>query len=198
MAKTATKAADDANPLLGTAVSDGIFPAQAIRAMISAGSIRLAEPAGDGQLQPASIDLRLGPKAYRVRASFLPGPESKVADKLDDFKGLNERSPWFALMMLILMISMAGVPPTIGFYAKLSVLQSVVDANLVWLAVVAVVLSVIGAFYYIRIIKLMYFDKPGKDNTDQTLKSAANRANELGLTEAAVSPVRLKVDSRDA
>ncbi|HWQ94433.1 MAG TPA: NADH-quinone oxidoreductase subunit NuoN [Gammaproteobacteria bacterium] len=82
------------------------------------------------------------------------------ADRLDDFKGLNQRSPWFAFMMLILMFSMAGVPPTLGFYAKLSVLQAVVHADLVWLAALAVLLSVIGAFYYLRIIKLMYFDKP--------------------------------------
>ena len=82
------------------------------------------------------------------------------ADRLDDFKGLNQRSPWFAFMMLILMFSMAGVPPTLGFYAKLSVLQAVVQADLAWLAIVAVLLSVIGAFYYLRIIKLMYFDQP--------------------------------------
>ncbi len=82
------------------------------------------------------------------------------ADKLDDFKGLNERSPWLAAMMLILMFSMAGVPPTVGFYAKLSVLQSVVQVDMVWLAVFAVVFSVIGAFYYLRVIKVMYFDKP--------------------------------------
>lgn len=82
------------------------------------------------------------------------------ADRLEDFKGLNERSPWYAFMMLILMFSMAGIPPTLGFYAKLSVLQAVVDMNLTWLAVVAVVFSIIGAFYYLRIIKLMYFDKP--------------------------------------
>ncbi len=82
------------------------------------------------------------------------------ADQLDDFKGLNERSPWFALMMLILMFSMAGVPPTVGFYAKLSVLQAVIHVDMVWLAVVAVFFSIIGAFYYIRVIKLMYFDAP--------------------------------------
>jgi len=81
------------------------------------------------------------------------------ADQLDDYKGLNERSPWYAFMMLILMFSMAGVPPTLGFYAKLSVIQSVVKADLVWLAVVAVIFSIIGAFYYLRMIKLMYFDK---------------------------------------
>ena len=81
------------------------------------------------------------------------------ADQLDDFKGLNERSPWFAFMMLILMFSMAGVPPTVGFYAKLSVLQAVIDIDMVWLAIVAVFFSIIGAFYYIRVVKLMYFDK---------------------------------------
>ena len=81
------------------------------------------------------------------------------ADKLDDYKGLNDRSPWYAFMMLILMFSMAGVPPTLGFYAKLSVLQSVIQADLVWLAAVAVIFSIIGVFYYLRVIKLMYFDK---------------------------------------
>ncbi len=82
------------------------------------------------------------------------------ADTLDDFKGLNERSPWFAFMMLILMFSMAGVPVFLGFWAKLSVLSAVVEAGMVWLAVVAVIFSIIGAFYYLRIVKLMYFDKP--------------------------------------
>jgi len=82
------------------------------------------------------------------------------ADRLDDFKGLNERSPWFAFMMLILMFSMAGVPPFLGFWAKLAVLKAVIEADLVWLAAVAVLFSIIGAFYYLRIIKLMYFDKP--------------------------------------
>ena len=83
------------------------------------------------------------------------------ADRLDDYKGLNERSPWFALMMLILMFSMAGVPPFLGFWAKLSVLNQVVAAGgLVWLAVLSVIFSIIGAFYYLRMIKLMYFDKP--------------------------------------
>ncbi len=82
------------------------------------------------------------------------------ADKIEDFKGLNDRSPWYAFMMLILMFSMAGVPPTLGFYAKLSVIQSLVDVGLVWLAVLAVVFSIIGAFYYLRMVKLMYFDKP--------------------------------------
>lgn len=81
------------------------------------------------------------------------------ADQLDDFRGLNQRSPWYAFMMLILMFSMAGVPPTLGFWAKLSVLKAVVHIDLVWLAVAAVFFSIIGVFYYLRIIKLMYFDE---------------------------------------
>jgi len=80
------------------------------------------------------------------------------AERLDDFKGLNQRSPWHALLMLLVMISMAGVPPTFGFYAKLLVIQSVINASMIWLAIVAVLLAVIGAFYYLRVIKLMYFD----------------------------------------
>lgn len=82
------------------------------------------------------------------------------ADNLDDFKGLNQRSPWFALVMLLLMLSLAGVPPTMGFYAKLSVLQAVLGTGQIWLAIVAVLLSLIGAFYYLRVIKVMYFDEP--------------------------------------
>jgi NADH-quinone oxidoreductase subunit N len=82
------------------------------------------------------------------------------ADQLDDFRGLNRRSPWLAFLMLLLMFSMAGVPPTVGFYAKLSVLQAVVEIGYVWLAVAAVLFSLIGAFYYLRIVKLMYFDTP--------------------------------------
>jgi NADH-quinone oxidoreductase subunit N len=82
------------------------------------------------------------------------------ADQLDDFKGLNQRSPWYAAMMLLLMISMAGVPLSIGFFAKLSVLSAALNAGLVWLVVVAVMLSLVGAYYYLRIIKLMYMDAP--------------------------------------
>ena len=82
------------------------------------------------------------------------------ADQLDDFKGLNARSPWFAAVMLMFMFSTAGVPPFIGFFAKLYVILAVLDQGMVWLAVLAVFFSVIGAFYYIRIVKLMYFDEP--------------------------------------
>ena len=88
---------------------------------------------------------------YMSRAGF-------EAEELDDYKGLNQRNPWFAFMMLILMFSMAGVPPTLGFWAKLAVLSAVVDINMTWLAVVAVAFSIIGLFYYLRVVKLMYFD----------------------------------------
>jgi NADH-quinone oxidoreductase subunit N len=80
------------------------------------------------------------------------------SEEISDFKGLNEKSPWFAFMMLIVMFSMAGVPPSIGFFAKFSVLQEVVSNGFVGLAIVAVIFSVIGAFYYLRVIKMMYFD----------------------------------------
>jgi NADH-quinone oxidoreductase subunit N len=82
------------------------------------------------------------------------------ADMLTDFKGLNARSPWFAGMMAILMFSLAGLPPFVGFWAKLGVVRAVLAVNLTWLAVVAVLFTVIGAFYYLRIVKLMYFDEP--------------------------------------
>ena len=81
------------------------------------------------------------------------------ADRIDDFRGLNERSPWHAFLMLVLMLSMAGVPPFVGFWAKWSVLREVIAADHVWLAVVAVLFSVVGLFYYLRIVKLMYFDE---------------------------------------
>ena len=82
------------------------------------------------------------------------------ADQLDDFKGLNQRSPWYAFLMLLTMFSLAGIPPTVGFYAKFAVIEAAVDVGLVWLAVVAVLASLIGAYYYLRIVKLMYFDDP--------------------------------------
>ena len=85
------------------------------------------------------------------------------SEQIDDLKGLARRSPWFAAVMAIFMFSLAGVPPTVGFYAKLSVLQALVSTNvagLIWLAVAAVLLSLIGAFYYLRLVKVMYFEEP--------------------------------------
>ena len=85
------------------------------------------------------------------------------AEQIDDLKGLNDRSPWLAFMMMLILFSMAGVPPTVGFFAKLFVLDAVVSIDLVWLALVAVFFSIIGAFYYLRAVKVMYFDKPVDD-----------------------------------
>lgn len=112
------------------------------------------------------------------------------ADKLDDFKGLNDRSPWFAFIMMILMFSMAGVPPALGFYAKFAVLQAVIGAGLTWLAVVAVIFSIIGAFYYLRVIKLMYFDKAEDTQpieTSMDMKVVLS-ANGLGILFLGLAP----------
>ena len=82
------------------------------------------------------------------------------AENIDDFKGLNTRSPWFAFMMLFFMFGLAGVPPWIGFLAKLNVIAAVLDQGFTWLAVLMVLASVVGAFYYLRVIKVVYFDEP--------------------------------------
>ncbi len=82
------------------------------------------------------------------------------ADTLDDMRGLSRRSPWFAFLMMLIMLSLAGLPPMAGFYAKLAVFSAAVQAGYLWLAVAAVMLSLVGAFYYLRVVKLMYFDEP--------------------------------------
>ena len=84
------------------------------------------------------------------------------SEQIDDLKGLARRSPWFAGVMAIFMFSLAGIPPTVGFYAKLSVLQALISTNVlgfIWLAVVAVLLSLVGAYYYLRLVKVMFFDE---------------------------------------
>jgi NADH-quinone oxidoreductase subunit N len=85
------------------------------------------------------------------------------ADVITDYRGLNQRAPWYAFLMLLLMFSLAGIPPTVGFYAKLAVLDAVIKTGQIWLAVFAVVMSLIGAFYYLRVVKVMYFDEPDTD-----------------------------------
>jgi NADH-quinone oxidoreductase subunit N len=85
------------------------------------------------------------------------------SEQVDDLKGLARRSPWYAAVMAIFMFSLAGIPPTVGFYAKLAVLQAIISTNLalyLWLAVIAVLLSLVAAFYYLRLVKVMYFDDP--------------------------------------
>ncbi len=82
------------------------------------------------------------------------------AEELSDFKGLSKRSPWFAAVMSILLFSLAGVPPMMGFAAKFAVLQAVLSTGAIWLTVLAVMFSLIGAFYYLRVVKIMWFDEP--------------------------------------
>jgi NADH-quinone oxidoreductase subunit N len=119
--------------------------------------------------------------------------EGFEADQLADFKGLNQRSPWWAFMMLLVMFSLAGVPPTVGFYAKFSVIEAAVSTGFTWLAVVAVMASLVGAFYYLRVVKLMYFD----DATDPApiVARGDNRAllsaNGLALLFFGVFPQQL-------
>jgi NADH-quinone oxidoreductase subunit N len=84
-------------------------------------------------------------------------------ETLDDLKGLSQRHPWLAAVFLVLVFSLAGIPPTVGFYAKLSILESVVQAGHIGLAIYAVLASLIGAFYYLRLIKVMYFDSAKLD-----------------------------------
>jgi NADH-quinone oxidoreductase subunit N len=85
-------------------------------------------------------------------------------DNIEDLKGLNSRSPWFAFLMLLAMFSLAGIPPTIGFWAKLSVIEAIVNAGYTWIAVIAVMASLIGAFYYLRVVRAMYFSEPADGN----------------------------------
>jgi NADH-quinone oxidoreductase subunit N len=85
------------------------------------------------------------------------------ADSIDDFRGLNKRSPWMAGLVLCVMASLAGVPPFLGFWSKLAVLRAALQGDMLWLAMVGIVFAVIGAFYYLRVIKVMYFDEPVAD-----------------------------------
>ena len=117
------------------------------------------------------------------------------AENISDLSGLNDSNPWYAALLAIAMFSMAGVPPTVGFYAKLTVLQAVIQVDLLWLAVVAVLFSVIGLFYYLRVIKVMYFDKPAAEQTT-TIKEALDvkvllSANSLSLILLGVFPSSL-------
>jgi NADH-quinone oxidoreductase subunit N len=84
-------------------------------------------------------------------------------EEIDDFKGLNQRSPWYAAIMGIAMFSLAGVPPLFGFFAKLLVLKAAIDAGFLWLAIVAIVFAIIGIYYYLRVVKVMYFDAAAEE-----------------------------------
>jgi NADH-quinone oxidoreductase subunit N len=111
-------------------------------------------------------------------------------EALDDMRGLNRRSPWYAFLMMLLMLSLAGLPPTAGFYAKLAVFNAAVSAGYVSLAVAAVLLSLVGAYYYLRIVKLMYFDEP-KDGAPVTPRLSGGvlmSANGLALLVFGILP----------
>jgi len=108
------------------------------------------------------------------------------SENIDDLKGLGKRNPWFAGVMAIFMFSLAGIPPTVGFYAKLAVLQALVTTNVTFyivIAVLAVVLSLVGAFYYLRLVKVMYFDDPVDT---QPIVAGADVRAVLSLNGAAV------------
>lgn len=98
---------------------------------------------------------------------ILMGRHGVDMDKLTDYRGLNARNPWLAFMMLLLLFSMAGVPPTVGFFAKLGLLEALVQAGDVWLAVLALVFALIGAYYYLRVVMLMYFEEPAEEFSGQ-------------------------------
>lgn len=117
------------------------------------------------------------------------------AENIADLSGLNDKSPWCAAMLAIALFSMAGVPPTVGFYAKLSVLLAVINIDMVWLAVVAVLFSVIGLCYYLRVVKALYFDKADQDQNISIKKSLDVKillgANGLGLLGLGIFPSAL-------
>jgi NADH-quinone oxidoreductase subunit N len=106
------------------------------------------------------------------------------ADKLDDYKGLHQRDPLLAAAMLVLMFSLAGVPPFIGFWAKLRIFQALWETDHLWLVVVAAAMSVVGAYYYLRVIKLMYFDEPAGEAPQAAREAGVRFA--LGVNAAAV------------
>jgi NADH-quinone oxidoreductase subunit N len=119
--------------------------------------------------------------------------EGFEGDQIEDFKGLNRKSPWFAAVMLMLMFSTAGVPPFVGFWAKAAVLGAILDVNLSWLAAVAVIFSVVAAYYYLRIIKFMYFDEPGDTSHIQagaTLRTVLS-ANGVAVLALGIFPSAL-------
>ena len=108
-------------------------------------------------------------------------------EQIDDFKGLNQRQPWLAFLMLLIMASLAGFPPMVGFFAKLYVLQAVIDAGWLWLAAVAVVMAVIGAYYYLRLIKVMYFDDPVHEHSIEAPGDLRAVLSANGLLQLALS-----------
>lgn len=132
-------------------------------AIAHVGFILLAVFAGSGEGYAAALFYAV---TYVIMAAgafgmvILLSRQGYEAELLSDFKGLNTRSPWFALMMLFFMFGMAGVPPWVGFFAKLNVINAVLEAGFSEIAVIMVLASVVGAYYYLRVVWYMYFEKP--------------------------------------
>ncbi len=129
--------------------------------------------------------------------------EGFESEEIADLAGLNRRAPWLAGLMTIFMFSLAGVPPLVGFYAKLAILQALVTTNIagyVWLAVIAVMLSLVGAYYYLRVVKVMYFDEPAAGPAPQggSGVSALLAANGLAVLVFGIVPGGLMAVCRDA
>jgi NADH-quinone oxidoreductase subunit N len=122
--------------------------------------------------------------------NLLLSREGFEAENLEDFKGLNQRDRWLAFMMLLILLSLAGLPVMVGFWAKLAVLQAALEAGYVGMVVAAVLFSLVGAFYYLRLVKLMYFDDPV--DTSLIVTTADQRAlitlNGLALLVLGVAP----------
>ena len=131
--------------------------------------------------------------AFMVVAGFglmlLLSKRGFESDRLEDFRGLSRTHPWFAFLFLLIMFSMAGIPPMVGFWAKLFILQSIIEQGFVGLALLAVVFSLIGAFYYLRVIKLMYFDEPSASTVvEQRTGSLIMSVNGLLLLALGLAP----------
>lgn len=106
-------------------------------------------------------------------------------DKLNDYRGLNARNPWLAFMMLLLLFSMAGVPPTVGFFAKLGLLEALVQAKMVWLAILALVFALVGAYYYLRVVMLMYFEEPSEGMINMPITVSSDMMIAISINGAA-------------
>ena len=109
------------------------------------------------------------------------------ADRIDDYKGLNARNPWMAGLVLCVMASLAGVPPFLGFWAKLAVLRAALQGDMLWLTLVGVVFAVVGAFYYLRVIKVMYFDEP----EGEVMRASDNRPLRIAFGVNALALIAL-------
>lgn len=125
------------------------------------GNFRSAEDAYGAAMFYTVVYVLMSLGAFGVL--LLASRKGVECEELEDMKGMNRRDPWVALLMLLIMFSLTGIPPLAGFYAKLAVISAAVQAGQVWLAVAAVVFSLVGAFYYLRVVKLMYFDEPGAE-----------------------------------